>query len=171
MWRADRRHRGHARGVRSRFWPHAEVRDGARRARARRRGHDSPGNRQPHLRTRFVTRPKGGLVTRAREARRHHGVHQRAGHGHRPHAPNEAKMVFSRFLARRRGTHARERRPWGIGLVPWVKGRSSSADNGWGAGEGRKGEGRIASPFHIPLYQGDEQQRGAEIAKIAWEVA
>ena len=41
---------------------------------------------------------------------------------------------------------------------------SASRHNGWVQVEGRKGEGACFT-IHIPLYQGDEQQRGQKSQK------
>ncbi|MFR4804266.1 MAG: ATP-binding protein [Eggerthellaceae bacterium] len=68
-------------------------------------------------------------------------------------------MVFSRFWradagAARNG--ARHRQP----VVKEIVERH----NGWVQVEGRKGEGACFT-IHIPLYQGDEQQRGQKSQK------
>ena len=107
-----------------------------------------------------------GAGYRAREARRHHGVHQRAGHGHRPHARRGEDGVLA-LLARRRGTHARERRP-GHRLVRGEGDRR--APQRLGAGGRPQGRGRMLHHSH-PAVPGRRAAARAEIAKIAWEVA
>lgn len=81
--------------------------------------------------------------------------------------PDEAKMVFSRFW---RADAGRTRESGGLGIGLSVVKEIVERHNGWVQVEGRKGEGACFT-IHIPLYQGDEQQRGQKSQKIAWEVA
>lgn len=70
--------------------------------------------------------------------------------------PDEAKMVFSRFW---RADAGRTRESGGLGIGLSVVKEIVERHNGWVQVEGRKGEGACFT-IHIPLYQGDEQQRG-----------
>lgn len=69
--------------------------------------------------------------------------------------PDEAKMVFSRFW---RADAGRTRESGGLGIGLSVVKEIVERHNGWVQVEGRKGEGACFT-IHIPLYQGDEQQR------------
>ena len=69
--------------------------------------------------------------------------------------PDEAKMVFSRFW---RADAGRTRESGGLGIGLSVVKEIVERHNGWVQVEGRKGEGACFT-IHIPLYQGDEEQR------------
>lgn len=75
--------------------------------------------------------------------------------------PDEAKMVFSRFW---RADAGRTRESGGLGIGLSVVKEIVERHNGWVQVEGRKGEGACFT-IHIPLYQGDEQQRGQKSQK------
>ena len=75
--------------------------------------------------------------------------------------PDEAKMVFSRFW---RADAGRTRESGGLGIGLSVVKEIVERHNGWVQVAGRKGEGACFS-IHIPLYQGDEQQRGQKSQK------
>lgn len=75
--------------------------------------------------------------------------------------PDEAKMVFSRFW---RADAGRTRESGGLGIGLSVVKEIVELHNGWVQVEGRKGEGACFT-IHIPLYQGDEQQRGQKSQK------
>lgn len=75
--------------------------------------------------------------------------------------PDEAKMVFSRFW---RADAGRTRESGGLGIGLSVVKEIVERHNGWVQVEGRKGEGACFT-IHIPLYQGDEQQRGRKSQK------
>ena len=76
-------------------------------------------------------------------------------------SPDEAKMVFSRFW---RADAGRTRESGGLGIGLSVVKEIVERHNGWVQVEGRKGEGACFT-IHIPLYQGDEQQRGQKSQK------
>lgn len=76
--------------------------------------------------------------------------------------PDEAKMVFSRFW---RADAGRTRESGGLGIGLSVVKEIVERHNGWVQVEGRKGEGACFT-IHIPLYQGDEQQRGQKSQKL-----
>ena len=75
--------------------------------------------------------------------------------------PDEAKMVFSRFW---RADAGRTRESGGLGIGLSVVKEIVERHNGWVQVEGRKGEGACFT-IHIPLHQGDEQQRGQKSQK------
>ena len=77
-----------------------------RRARARRRGHDSPGNRQPHLQ-RGALHTRGRYRHRQRFQPRGHVRHRRARHGHRPFARRGEDGVLPLLARGCRGARAR----------------------------------------------------------------
>ena len=70
-------------------------------------------------------------------------------------SPDEAKMVFSRFW---RADAGRTRESGGLGIGLSVVKEIVERHNGWVQVEGRKGEGACFT-IHIPLYQGDDQQK------------
>lgn len=76
-------------------------------------------------------------------------------------SPDEAKMVFSRFW---RADAGRTRESGGLGIGLSVVKEIVERHNGWVQVEGRKGEGACFT-IHIPLYQGDDQQRGQKSQK------
>ena len=80
----------------------------------------------------------------------------------------EARMVFSRFW---RADAGRNRESGGLGVGLAVVKEIVDRHGGWVQVEGRKGEGACFT-IHIPLYQGDEQQRAhAAQDDVAAEVA
>lgn len=86
--------------------------------------------------------------------------------GHRTHARRGEDGVLA-LLARRRGTHARERRP----RHRLVRGEGDRrAPQRLGAGGRPQGRGRMLHHSH-PAVPGRRAAARAEIAKIAWEVA
>lgn len=76
-------------------------------------------------------------------------------------SPDEAKMVFSRFW---RADAGRTRESGGLGIGLSVVKEIVERHNGWVQVEGRKGEGACFT-IHIPLYQGDDPQRGQKSQK------
>lgn len=76
-------------------------------------------------------------------------------------APDEAKMVFSRFW---RADAGRTRESGGLGVGLAVVKEIVDRHSGWVQVEGRKGEGACFT-IHIPLYQGDSQQKGQKAQK------